>query len=72
LFHTTAQETKKYATFRYDTVEVENRLKAETHVPDTIRQRGAIFQFFNKTANKGNFERHVDRITQNVKALLNI
>ena len=26
LFHSSAQETKKYVTFRYDTVEVENRL----------------------------------------------
>ena len=25
-FHTTAQETMKYATFRYDTIEVENWL----------------------------------------------
>ena len=27
-FHTTAQETKKYATFRYDTIEVENWLNS--------------------------------------------
>jgi hypothetical protein len=28
LFHSSAQETKKYTTLRYDTVEVENWLKA--------------------------------------------